>query len=146
MEERSLSVQGREEISPYDGAVISKDKMSDLMDEMVSSVKDCRLNTKRVISADIASTARIQSQYGLYVAACERELCKKDLTEETRKEILSNMFEACKASEMAGMEGRDFQREELELSRTLPWKIFGVLISIIAAGYIGGVVYRSVRV
>ena len=102
MEENSLTIQQNTETVAYDEAVYDRDKMSGLMDEIVSSVKDHRLNTKRAISADIVSTARVQNQYGQYVTACERELHRKDLPVELRQNIMDSMFEACKASEEAG--------------------------------------------
>ena len=146
MEENRLTVQKDTEIAAYGESMYDRAQMADLVDEVVASVKDSRLNTKRAVSADIASTARVQNLYGQYVAACERELHRKDLSEERRKEILDNMYDACRASESASVESRGFQREQLEQSRMLPWKMLGVLLSIVVSGYIGGAVYRAARV
>ena len=145
MEEIGLTVQKDTEIAAYGGSMYDRAQMADLVDEVVASVKDSRLNTKRAVFADIASTARVQNLYGQYVAACERELHRKDLPEESRKEILDNMYDACRASESASVESRGFQREQLEQSHMLPWKILGVVLSIVVSGYIGGAVYRAAR-
>lgn len=145
MEENSLTIQQNTEIVTYDEAVYDRDKMSGLMDEIVSSVKDHRLNTKRAISADIVSTVRIQNQYGQYVAACERELHRKDLPEELRQKIMDSMFEACKASEEAGVESRDFLIEQLNQSRRLPWELVGVMALIIAAGFGGKGIFHALK-
>lgn len=123
-----------------------REKMSELMDEFASSVKDYRLNTKKAISADIASTARVQNQYAQYVAACERELHRKDLPEERRQKIMDSMFEAGKASEEAGVESRRFQTEQLVQLRKLPWEIVGVIALVIVAGFGSKAVFRTVKV
>lgn len=140
MEENSLTIQQNTKIVAYDETVYDRDKMSGLMDEIVSSVKDHRLNTKRAISADIVSTARVQNQYGQYVAACERELHRKDLPEELRQKIMDSMFEACKASEEAGVESRGFLQ-----SRRLPWELVGVMALIIAAGFGGKGIFHALK-
>ena len=145
MEENSLTIQQSTEIEAYDEAMYDREKMSELMDEVAWSVKDYRLNTKKAISADIASTARVQNQYGQYVAACERELHRKDLPEERRQAILDSMFEASKASEEAGAESRRFQTEQLVHLRKLPWEIVGVIVFVIVAGFGSKAVFRTVK-
>lgn len=145
MEENGLVVQKSTESATFDVFAYDREKMSSLMDEVVASVKDYRLNTKKAISADIASTARIQNQYGRYVAACERELRRKDLSEERRKEIMDSMLEASNASEDAGTESRRFQAEQLDQSRKLPWEIVGLMVLIIVAGFGGKAIFRVVR-
>ena len=72
-----------------------------------------QIETNRAVSADIASTARVQSQYGQYIASCERELHRKDLPEERRMELLDRIHDACRASESAGIESREFQQEHI---------------------------------
>lgn len=145
MEENSLTVQNETAVASYDGYMYDREKMSDLMDEVIASVKDSRLNTKRAISADIASTARVQSQCGQYMAACERELRRRDLSEERRKELLDNMQDAYRASESASVESRAFQQEQLEQSRMLPLKVLGVVLTLFVGGCIGGALYRVAR-
>lgn len=145
MEENSLTIQQNTEILAYDEAVYDREKMSGLMDEIVSSVKDYRLNTKRAISADIVSTARVQNQYGQYVATCERELHRKDLPEELRQKIMDSMFEASRASEEAGAESRRFQTEQLNHSRKLPWELVGVMALIIVAGFGGKAIFHALK-
>lgn len=145
MEENGLTVQESTEVIPCNGEIYSREQVSNLMDDVVASVKDYRLNTKRVISADISSVSRVQNQYGQYIAACKSELHRKDLSEERRKEIMDSMFEASKASEEAGAESRRFQAEQLDQSRKLPWEIVGVMVLIIAAGFGGKAIFRAVR-
>lgn len=64
------------------------------IDEVIAAAKDDRANTKRAISADIASTARVQNQNDRFMDACERELRRKDLPESRREELLADMKEA----------------------------------------------------
>ena len=145
MEENRLTVQKDTEIAAYNACMYDRAKMSDLMDEVIASVKDSRLNTKHAVSADIASTARVQSQYGQYIAACERELHRKDLSEERRTELLDCVLDACRASESAGIESRVLQKEQLEESHMLPLKVLGVMLTIVFGGCIGGALYRVAR-
>lgn len=142
MEENSLVVQKNTEIASYNSTVYGRERMSNLIDEAVVSVKDYRLNTKRAISADIASTARVQNQYEQYVLVCKRELQRNDLSEERRQIISDSMLEAIKASEEVGAKSRRFQTEQLNQSRKLPWEIVGVMMLIIAAGYGGKAMFQ----
>ena len=95
------------------------------IDEVIAAAKDDRTNTKRAISADVAATARVQNQNDRVIAACERELRRKDLTESRREELLADMKEAAASSAYANAASREFQREQLDHSHKLPWKLIG---------------------
>ena len=95
------------------------------IDEVIAAAKDDRTNTKRAISADIASTARVQNQNDRFMGACERELRRKDLPEFRREELLADMKEAAASSAYANAASREFQREQLDHSHKLPWKLIG---------------------
>ena len=107
------------------------------VDEVIAAAKDDRMNTKRAISADIASTARVQNQNDRVIAACERELRRKDLSEESRDEILRCMSRAAESTSCESAASREFQREQLDHSHKLPWKLIGVGILIVLGG-VGG--------
>lgn len=143
-EENSLIAQRENEVVSYDDFMHEREEISDLMDEAIVSVKDYRLNVKKAMSADIASTVRIQNQYGQFLSACERELHRKDLSEERRKEIIDSMLEASNASEAAGVESRMFQAEQLNRSSRLPWEIVGVMALIFVAGFGRKAIIRAV--
>ena len=110
-----------------------------LLDEVIGAVKDNRTNTKRAISADIASTARVQNQNERVIAICEKELRRQNLTDERREELLDRIRKAAESTACANEESREFQRRQLEHSHKLPWKIFGVIIGFMILG-IGGAV------
>ncbi len=107
------------------------------VDEVIAAAKDDRMNTKRAISADIASTARVQNQNDRVIAACERELRRKDLSEESRDEILRCMSRAAESTSCESAASREFQREQLEHSHKLPWKLIGIGVLIVLGG-VGG--------
>ena len=106
--------------------VYNGDQAEQFIYEIIAAAKDDRMNTKRVISADIVAAERAQNQNDRYMAACERELRRKDLPEERRKELLDRMEMAASSSKQASAESRQFQREQLNHSHKLPWKIIGV--------------------
>lgn len=101
------------------------------VDEVIAAAKDDRMNTKRAISADIASTARVQNQNDRVIAACERELRRKDLSEESRDEILRYMSKAAESTSYESAASREFQREQLDHSHKLPWKLIGIGVLIV---------------
>ena len=107
------------------------------VDEVIAAAKDDRMNTKRAISADIASTARVQNQNDRVIAACERELRRRDLSEESRYEILRCMSKAAESTSYESAASREFQREQLDYSHKLPWKLIGVGVLIVLGG-VGG--------
>ncbi len=78
-----------------------EERAGKVVDEIIASVKNDRMNTKRAISADIASTSRVQNQNERVVAACERELRRHDLSDEWRDELLSRMSDAAQSTAYA---------------------------------------------
>lgn len=108
-----------------------------LMDELISEVKDDRANTKRVISADIASLARVQNQNERVIAACERELRRRDLSDERRDELLDRMARAAETTAYESASSRAFQRQQLDHSHKLPLKMFMAAAVIVLFGSIG---------
>ncbi len=113
------------------------------VDEVIAAAKDDRMNTKRAISADIASTARVQNQNDRVIAACERELQRKDLSGESRDEILRCMSKAAESTSNECAVSREFQREQLVLSHKLPWKLIGIGVLILLGGVGGTALYRA---
>lgn len=113
--------------------------LAKLVDEAITAAKDDRMNTKRVISADIASAARVQNQYDKVICAYDRELRRKDLPEEQRIHLLHEMKEAASCSARIDQESRTFRQQQLEYSHKLPWKeitfAIGILVLGIAAQY-----------
>ena len=104
------------------------------VDEVIAAAKDDRMNTKRAMSADIASTARVQNQNDRLIAACERELRRRDLSEESRDEILRCMRKAAESTSYESAASREFQREQLDHSHKLPWKLIGIGVLIVLGG------------
>lgn len=113
-------------------------QMDKFANEMIAATKDDRMNTKRAISANIASTARVQNQNERVIAACERELRRRDLSDENRDEILRCMSSAAESSSYESAASREFQREQLEHSHRHPWKLIGISALIILGCCIGG--------
>lgn len=112
-------------------------RTGEFVDEVIAAAKDDRMNTKRAISANIASTARVQNQNDRVIAACERELRRKDLSAESRDEILRCMNRAAESTSCESAASREFQREQLEHSHKHPWKLIGIGV-LIALGGVGG--------
>ncbi len=106
-----------------------------LVDEVIATIKDDRSNTKRAISADIASTARVQNQNDCVIAACEKELQRRDLSDERRNELLDRMSWAAETTAYANANSREFLHQQLDHSHKLPWKI----ILFFAALAVGGI-------
>lgn len=102
-----------------------------LVDEVIAAIKDNRANTKRAISADIASTARVQTQNDRVIAACERELRRRDLSDERRNELFDCISRAAESTAYANADSREFQRQQLDYSHKLPWKII-LFIAVLA--------------
>ena len=115
----------------------SNGQIGKFVDEVVAASKDDRMNTKRAISADIASTARVQNQNNRIIEACERELRRRDLPEGRRAELIECMSKAAQSTDVECAASREFQREQLSHSHKLPWKLIGISV-IIAFGCIGG--------
>lgn len=120
-----------------------RERTGKFVEEIIAAAKDDRMNTKRAISADIAATARVQNQNDRYMTACERELHRKDLPEERRKEILDRMGTIAASSERASAESRQFQRDQLNHSHKMPWKLIGIGAVILIGGLGGAAFLRA---
>lgn len=127
-----------EENPSKDNVPFDAEQIGELIDEFISAAKDDRLNTKRAISADIASTARVQNQNGQVITACEKELRRRDLSEERREELFDIMSRMADSSAHEAERSREFQKEQLAHSRVQPWKI-AAFIAVLAVGGAGGV-------
>lgn len=126
---------------PY--PVYDEKQTGKLIDEVIAAAKDDRMNTKRCISADIAATARVQNQNERVIEACERELRRKDLPEERRAEVLGIMSRATESSAYESAASREYQKEQLEHSHKLPWKILGWGAVILFGGIGGAALLRA---
>ena len=93
--------------------VYDEERVGKYADEVISAIKDDRMLTKRSVSADIASTARVQAQNGAFIAVCERELRRRDLSEERREELVDMINDARQSSANSEAESRAFQQEQL---------------------------------
>ena len=113
--------------------VLTDVRVGKVVDELTAAFKDDRLNTKKALVADSASAAKVIGQYDRVIAACERELRRKGLTEEQRLKLLGYMVDAANSSKQVDAESRGFQREQLAHSRKAPWKLIGggALVSVI---------------
>ena len=124
--------------------VVDEERAGKIMDEVIGSIKDTRLDTKRAIFADIAVTAREQNQNDRLLAAYENELRRKDLPEGRREEILNEMSRIATISANASVESRVFQSEQLDREHKLSRWIIGGPILLIGGG-VGGVAWASRR-
>ena len=104
-----------------------------LLAELAMAAKDDRINTKNALSADIASTAKIQNYKGRVIAACERELKRPNRSEERRAELIAIMQEASESATRAGEESREFQRRQLEHSHKLLRRTLLTVVGIIGS-------------
>ena len=120
-----------------------RERTGKFVEEIIAAAKDDRMNTKRAISADIAATARVQNQNERYITACERELHRKDLPEERRKEILDRMETIAASSERVSAESRQFQQDQLKHSHKMPWKLIGIGAAILIGGLGGAALLRA---
>ena len=115
----------------------NEDQTRKFVDEVIAAAKDDRTNTRRAISADIASAARVQNQNDRVIAACEKELQRKDLSEDSREEIIRCMSKAAESTSDISKASREFQREQLNYSHNIPWKLIGIGMLIVLGG-VGG--------
>ena len=113
------------------------ERQSKLVDEVIAAIKDDRMNTKRIISADIEATALVQNQNDRVIAACERELHRRDLPEERRAELLEIMSRAATSTADESAASREFQKKQLDHSHKLPLKIlaWSTLVVLLGIGY-----------
>lgn len=119
-------------------------RMGKFVDEAIATAKDDRIITKRAISADIESTAKVQNQNDTVIAACEQELQRNDLSEERRDKILRRMSESAESTSRESAASRAFQREQLDHLRKLPWKLIGISVLIVLSGVGGVALIKSV--
>lgn len=119
------------------------EQVSKLIGEVIATVKDDRMNTKRSISADIASTARVQNHSEHIIDACKHELRRRELTEEQRSELLDKMTWAAESSIFVNKASREFQREQLDHSHKLPWVLLGGVALLLLGGIGGATVVRA---
>lgn len=126
-----------------DYSVYDKEWAGKFIGEIIAAAKDDRMNVKKAISADIAATAQAQNQIDRYMAVCERELRRKDLSEERRKALLDCMEMTVSSLEQASAESRQFQREQLNHLHKLPWKLLGAG-TLIFFGVLGGAAWLKV--
>ena len=110
-----------------------REREGKLLAELIMEAKDDRINTKNALSADIASTAKIQNYKGRVIAACERELKRPNLSEERRAELIAIMQEASESATRAGEESREFQRRQLEHSHKLLRRTLLTVVGIIGS-------------
>lgn len=87
---------------------------SKILNEVLVSLKDDHLKTKKAIEAQISSENLVQKQNDRFIAACEKELCTQKLTMERRKEILDTMKDVTYQSSQVHFQGMEFQKEELD--------------------------------
>lgn len=112
-------------------------------DEVIAAFKDDRTLTKRSVSADIASTARVHAQNGAFIAVCERELRRRDLSEERREELINMINDARQSSANSEAESRAFQQEQLDYLHKLPWRLLMVVGCILIGGVGGTALLRA---
>lgn len=124
-------------------AVFNRERTGGLVDEVIAAVKDDRTNTKKAIAADIASTARVQNQNDRVIDICERELHRRELTEDQRLEILNYMSRAAEATATAIEASRAFQEEQLEHSHKLPVKLLAGVAAVVLLGFGCSTLFRS---
>lgn len=117
--------------------VYDEERAGKFADEMIAAIKDDRMLTKRSVSADIASTARIQTQNSAFIAVCERELRRRDLSEERRVELIDMINDARQSSADSGAESRAFQEEQQDHLHKLPWRLL-LVVGCILIGGVGG--------
>ena len=118
-------------------AVYDEERAGKFADEMLSAIKDDRMLTKRSVSADIASTARVQTQNDAFIAICEWELRRRDLSEERREELIDMANDARRSSADSEAGSRAFQREQLDHLHKLPWRLL-LVVGCILIGDVGG--------
>jgi len=112
-------------------------QISHILDETVEAIISDRMNTKRAISAEIASNARVQNQNDRLITICEKELLRKDLSEERRAELIHEIRKAVNSSAESAASSRSFINKGLNHSHKQHWKIL-----VFAIVVIGGVALR----
>ena len=94
------------------------------------------------MSAVQETTARVHNQNDRVIAACEHELRKRDLSEESQSELIKTMSNAAALTANESAASRDFMRSQLDHSHKQPWKIFvwRLLVGFGGAIYLKGAV------
>ncbi len=100
---------------------VHQDQMAELPGEMLAYFKDSRLNTKKVIAASCESTKRVQDQNQKVIDMCERELKRKDLSEDQRTALLDQASQAAASSTASDNDHRAFVNEEQRRSERNRW-------------------------
>ena len=100
-----------------------------VFNEIITSYKDDRINTKRAISGSIASTEAVHTQNSRIIDMCDRELKRKDLTNEQRIELIHISQQAAISTADSDRENREFVREEAKHShRAFYGFVFGIIL------------------
>lgn len=87
---------------------------SKILNEVLVSLKDDRLKTKKAIDAQISLEDIVQRQNKCFIDACENELRTQKITMERRKEILDKMKDAIDQSSQVHVQSMKFRKEELD--------------------------------
>ena len=124
--------------------VYDEERAGKFADEVISAIKDDRMLTKRAVSADIASTARVQAQNDAFITVCERELRRRDLSEERREELIDMINDARQSSADSEAESRAFQQEQLNHLHKLPWRLLLAAGCILVGRFGGPALLRAV--
>ena len=111
--------------------------------EIISAIKDDRINTKHAISAEIASSARAQNQNERAITACEKELRRNDLSTSQRQELINRICSAAESTSQINIESRDFINSQIEKSHKLPFQIVGLFTLITIGGLCGHALLRK---
>ena len=113
---------------------VESNQLSMIMNEVINSAKDERINVKRALSADIASTARVQNQNERVLAAYERELQREGLSQERQDEILKTMRTIAESTVHENAASREFQKEQLNNSHKRLLEFMGGAIIFVLVG------------
>ncbi len=142
LEESNLSTsQSAISIPQYYGVEANK-----WIGEAYAAFRDDRINTKRAISASIASNAQIQKQSSNIIEACKRELQREDISDSRRDRILDRMAKAAEISAISNKECCEFQANTLDHSHKLPWRLVGSITVLVIVGFLGVKVLPKISV
>ena len=96
----------------------------ELCDEVIASIREDRLNTKRVLLAEINLSKTILNQYSRLISIYEKEIMRTDILDKRRLELIEKMNGAVNASASFGADSGDFIDRQIEHSHKIPLKIF----------------------
>jgi len=114
--------------------------------EAYAAFRDDRMNTKRAISASIASNAQIQKQSSIIIEACNRELQREDISDSRQDRILDRMAKAVEMSAISNKECCEFQANTLDHSHKLPWRLVGGITVLVIVTIFGVKVLPKISV